>query len=82
MTRRPASSLGLASAEALLERQRALERFSAWEEKHPRVETSQAALNAVGFLYDLLPVEARRRPVDTRGIQALHGALAALTSGE
>lgn len=64
----------------MIERQRALERFSAWEAKHPRNPTPQAALNAVGFLYDLLPAAARSRPVDTSGVQAMHRALSVLAA--
>jgi len=72
----------MTDAPAVLEHQRALERFSAWEAQHPRAPTPEAAVGGIGYLYDLLPVEARRRPVDTRGVQALHRALSVLTAGQ
>lgn len=43
--------------EALRQRQAALERFSRWERDHPVWPTPQAALSAVGLLYELLPAE-------------------------
>ena len=82
MTQERAADLGRYGAEALLVRQRCLERFSAWEKTHPRVLTSRAALNGVGFLYDLLPEAARTRPVDPSGVQALQRALSVLDAGD
>ena len=76
----PDAALPQSRAEALREHQRALQRFAAWEARHPRAPSPQAALSAVGLLYDLLPADARSRPVDTRGVQALHRALSGLAA--
>ena len=81
MIRQPERARRKADARALVDRQRALKRFSAWEARNPRNPTPQAALNAVGFLYDLLPADKRSRPVDTSGVQAMHRALSVLTAG-
>jgi len=50
-------------------------RFAAWEASHRPRLTPGAALAAIGSLYELLPPESRRRPLDTSGIARLHDAL-------
>lgn len=66
------------SAEDLRARTAALERFAAWEADHPPRQSSAQALEGIGFLYELLPPEARARPVDPSGVMKLHRALALL----
>jgi hypothetical protein len=72
----------LAAAEiqsAFRGRAEAFRRYAEWEAKH--VETYQAAdaVAGVGWLYELLPVECRQRPIDTQGIAKLHRSLALLS---
>src|SRR5687768_9516601 len=55
-------------ATLLRERADRFERFAAWETSHPSQLTPRAAVAAVGALYELLPPESRRRPIDTSGI--------------
>ncbi|TET22863.1 MAG: hypothetical protein E3J71_04590 [Candidatus Stahlbacteria bacterium] len=64
----------------LLERAAGLKRFAEWETEHP-VEMSPAqALAAIGALYDLIPLQARKRDFDSKlkGIIAMRTALAVL----
>jgi hypothetical protein len=58
------------------ERAEAFEQFAVWEAAHPARLSPSAALQAVGALYQLLPVSERRRPVDPSGVMALHKTLA------
>jgi hypothetical protein len=72
------SPMEIADKALLIRRERALERFAAWEALHPATTTPQAALSGIGLLYELLPPEARSRPVDTSGVHRLHRCLAVL----
>jgi hypothetical protein len=63
--------LGL-TAEAVRDREVALERFAAWEADHPARLAPDAALAAVAALYDLLPAATRRRAPDPSGVMAYH----------
>ena len=60
------------------ERLAALERFAHWDTAHPSYAEPAAALSGLGLLYDLLPAEARRRPVDASGVGVLHRDLSVL----
>jgi hypothetical protein len=53
----------------------ALARFAAWESVHPMQLTPAAAIAAIGTLYELLPPESRRRPVDPSGVARMQAAL-------
>jgi hypothetical protein len=66
------------TASDVRERAEALERFGRWEAAHPPSYTPQQALEGVSSLYELLPAEARKRPVDPSGVRAMHAALAVL----
>ena len=60
---------------ALRARAAALTRFAEWEVSHPATLTSEAAVAAIGGLYQLLPVASRQRPIDTTGVARMHDAL-------
>lgn len=69
------------TADLLRARSEQLERFARWEQAHAEYPaTPSAAVAAIGTLYDLLPPNARVRPVDPRGVQAMHAALSRLRS--
>ena len=65
-------------AEAIQARSAALARFTAWERRHPPQSSAEVALAGVASLYELLPAESRRRPVDPSGVIVMHGALSGL----
>ncbi|MCH7666960.1 MAG: hypothetical protein IH936_13660 [Acidobacteria bacterium] len=65
--------------EKFLRRQEALEKFARWERLNPSSATPQAVLSGVGWLYDLLPPQARKRSVDTKGVRELQRQLSVLT---
>ncbi len=59
-----------------------LARFNAWESSQPRVDLGlEARIDAVSFLYDLLPSTARREPVESVrvSIRSLQSRLALLS---
>jgi hypothetical protein len=58
------------------ERREALTRFDHWAAEHPMQLTPAAAMAAAGRLYDLIPPESRRRPIDPSGVIAMHRLLA------
>jgi hypothetical protein len=60
---------------ALRERFEALDRFAEWAADHPTRLAPADAVAAAGRLYELLPVPARRRPVDPGGVMTLHRLL-------
>lgn len=61
------------------ERIAAFERFSAWEQSHPATLMASDAVASIGALYELLPSEARRRPVDPAGVGRMQNALRVLS---
>jgi hypothetical protein len=65
-------------AEQIRARAAALQRFSAWEREHPATLSAEVALAGIAWLYELLPLPARARPVDTSGVAAMHAALSVL----
>jgi hypothetical protein len=65
-------------AEAIQARSAALARFTAWERRHTPQPSAEVALAGVASLYELLPAESRRRPVDASGVTAMHRALSVL----
>jgi len=65
--------------EKFLRRREALEKFARWERLNPCSATPEAALGGIGWLYDLLPLQARKRPVDTSGVRELQRRLSVLT---
>lgn len=71
---------GTAAGDAVRQRLAALERFERWAEEHPAYPEPAAALSGVGLLYDLLPADARSRPIDPGGVGELHRCLSVLES--
>jgi hypothetical protein len=72
------STVVAAGAAALRRRLEAFVRYGQWEEgRHPAVAPA-AAVASLGFIYDLLPADARRREVDPTGVQIMHRCLAVL----
>jgi hypothetical protein len=67
-----------ATGDAVRQRLAALERFERWAKEHPTYPEPAAALSGVGLLYDLLPADARSRPIDTSGVAKLHRDLSVL----
>jgi hypothetical protein len=53
----------------------AFERFNVWQSTHPSRLSSQAALEAIGALYELLPPASRQRPIDPAGVITFHEIL-------
>jgi hypothetical protein len=64
-----------AFADLVRRRARSLNRYAHWESTHPAVLIPAAAVEAIGALYDLLPMAARKRAVDASGVISLHRAL-------
>ena len=65
---------------ALKAREDALRRFEKLERTFPVDRDAARALAGIGWLYDLMPPEARQREVDPSGVRSLHEALSALRS--
>lgn len=59
-------------------RQKAFQRFHAWQEKQTLEMSIQTALEGLDFLYQLLPEASRQRPIDPSGIMIMRRALAHL----
>jgi hypothetical protein len=57
---------------ALGARSKGFERFAVWEAAYRSRSTPGEAVSAAAWLYDLLPVESRSRPIDTTGVTHLH----------
>lgn len=74
----PELSLLFGAPGELEARQKALRRFEAWERLHPSSMGSAQAIEAIGFLYELLPPSVRDRPIDVSGIALMHRRLRAL----
>ena len=64
---------------ALRARADALARFAEWALLHPATLTPEAAVAAIGSLYELLPAASRQRRIDTAGVARLHDALRRLS---
>ena len=56
----------------------AFRRFNEWEEQHLLELDPEQTLAAIGALYELIPPEVRKRPVDTEGVRKMHAALSCL----
>jgi len=63
---------------ALRAREAALRRFENLEKTLPVDRDAGRALAGIGWLYDVLPRDARRRAVDPSGVRALHASLSVL----
>ncbi len=50
-------------------------RFAEWEASHRPTMAPEAAVAAMGAIYELLPAASRRRPIDTAGVRRMHEAL-------
>lgn len=60
-------------------RAKALARFEKWRALEVPVSMSaEEAIAAVGFLYELLPFEARKREWDPTGVARMHAALSVM----
>jgi hypothetical protein len=66
-------------AEAIRERETALERFARWQAEHPAHLAPEVALAGVASLYDLLPAASRRRLPNPSGVMAFHAVLGITT---
>lgn len=66
------------SAKQLLARAEKLCRFNAWEREHPLELDEAAAIASVGFLYELIPADFRKRPFDPDGLCTMRQALSHL----
>jgi hypothetical protein len=66
------------TAAAVRAREAALTRYSEFPVGAAAVLEPATAVATIGWLYDLLPPGSRERPVDPRGVVALHEALAVL----
>jgi hypothetical protein len=67
---------------ALLEQRRSgLEAFARWEAEHPAERELTQVFASLGALYELLPVEHRRRDEDPKreGVRLMHERLAGLS---
>lgn len=54
------------------------ELFEQWERDHACKDSAAEALSLAAGLYELLPREARMRPVTTEGVVEMHRQLAVL----
>lgn len=70
------------TAEELRAFQTRMARYARWEEENPISLSPQQAIEAVGFLYDLLPPEARNANDDPRyhGVQRMMAVTSKLGS--
>jgi hypothetical protein len=68
----------MADAAALRHRLEAFVRYGQWEERSHTAISPAAAVAGLGFIYDLLPADARRRDVDPTGVQIMHRCLGVL----
>jgi hypothetical protein len=62
-------------ADLVRRRAAALDRYARWASTHPAPLPAHAAVEAIGTLYEMLPPESRRRPLDVSGIVRLHQLL-------
>jgi hypothetical protein len=60
------------TAEAVREREAALDRFARWQAHHHGDLAPEAAVAAVAELYELLPAASRFRAPDPSGVVAFH----------
>ena len=68
---------------ALNRREEQLDLYSRLEPDLPSTPLDpQTAIAGVGWLFDLLPEAARKRPIDPSGIMELHRCLAVLNSDQ
>lgn len=72
------SRYGFVDRQTLERRAEQLRRFEEWQRAHPHRVDARQALAGIGFLYELLPLAARKRPFDPSGVQAMQRALALL----
>ena len=56
----------------------AVRKFNEWEKSHPLNMNAQDALTSIGALYDLMPSESKKRPVDVSGLRMMRKALSCL----
>ena len=65
-------------AAALRARAARFERHAEWQRRNPAWPDATSSLAQVAGLYELIPPNARERPVSTEGVAAMHRALAVL----
>ena len=63
---------------AFRERAEAFRRYAKWQARHILTCQPADAVAGVAWLYELLPVSCRQRPIDIRGVAELHRYLAVL----
>ena len=54
-------------------------RYAEWSASHPAHLSPADAVASIGALYELLPPESRRRPVDPSGVRRMHELLGQLS---
>jgi hypothetical protein len=59
-------------------RAEAMRQFDRWQQQHPSPIDPRVAIEAVGWLWQLLPAASRERPLDARGIERMRRSLAVL----
>ena len=59
-------------------RLKAFDRFNDWERQNTVKPDAAACLTAVFELYELVPAEARQRPIEVEGIRKMRESLACL----
>lgn len=60
------------------ERAEAFGRYAEWQANHIETYQPADAVAGVAWLYELLPMDCRQRPIDIRGVAELHRCLAVL----
>lgn len=58
----------------------ALEKYNAWESEHPQMLSPTVALASIGYLYQLMPTEAKQRDLNVGGIIRMRNILSKLKS--
>jgi len=58
----------------------ALEKYNAWESEHPQMLSPAAALASIGYLYQLMPNEAKQRDFNATGIIRMRNIFSKLKS--
>lgn len=53
----------------------AIRKFNEWEKSHPLQLTAQEAFSCIGTIYELMPSESKKRPLDVSGIIKMRNAL-------
>ncbi len=58
----------------------ALEKYNEWEREHSQMLSPTVALASIGYLYQLMPTEAKQRDLNVGGIIRMRNILSKLKS--